>query len=108
MSNGFALVMRLLPSPVGPLPQQDTAAPSVQSHYRTFTPTMGCSAPVTSVAAAIEPRAVVRVWLSSPTITSWLLNKRERRVRKCGVLPWPSLVAGPRWSADHTTAALIL
>jgi hypothetical protein len=46
MSNGFALVMRLLPSPVGRLPQQDTAAPSVQSHYRTFTPTTGCSAPV--------------------------------------------------------------
>src|SRR5580692_7572119 len=46
MSNGFALVMRLLPSPVGRLPQQDTAAPSVQSHYRTFIPTTGCSAPV--------------------------------------------------------------
>src|ERR1039458_3994279 len=46
MSNGFALVMRLLPSPVGRLPQQDTAAPSVQSHYRTFIPPMDCSAPV--------------------------------------------------------------
>jgi hypothetical protein len=46
MSNGFALVMRLLPSPVGRLPRQDTAAPSVQSHYRIFTPTTGCSAPV--------------------------------------------------------------
>jgi hypothetical protein len=45
-SNGFAVVMRLLPSPVGRLPQQDTAAPSVQSHYRTFAPTTGCSAPV--------------------------------------------------------------
>jgi hypothetical protein len=46
MSNGFALVMRLLPSPVGRLPRQDTEAPSVQSHYRTFAPTTGCSAPV--------------------------------------------------------------
>ena len=45
MSNGFALVTRRLPSPVGRLPQQDAAAPSVQSHYRTFTPTAGCSAP---------------------------------------------------------------
>jgi hypothetical protein len=45
-ANGFALVTQLLPSPVGHLPQQDTAAPSVQSHYRTFIPTMGCSAPV--------------------------------------------------------------
>src|SRR4029077_11318365 len=46
MSNGFALVMRLLPSPVGRPPQQDTAVPSVPSHYRTFTPTTDCSAPV--------------------------------------------------------------
>src|SRR5258708_4388277 len=46
MSNGFALVMRLLPLPVGRMPQQDTAAPSVQSHYGTFLPTTGCSAPV--------------------------------------------------------------
>jgi hypothetical protein len=46
MSNGFAVVMRLLPSPVGRLPQQDTAAPSVRSHYRTFTPTTGCPVPV--------------------------------------------------------------
>jgi hypothetical protein len=45
-SNGFALVMRLLPSPVGRLPWQDAAAPSVQSHYRTFTPTTGCPVPV--------------------------------------------------------------
>jgi hypothetical protein len=40
------LVMRLLPSPVGRLPRQDTAAPSVQSHYRTFPPTTGCPVPV--------------------------------------------------------------
>src|SRR5438552_4153677 len=46
LAHGFALVTRLLPLPVGRLPQQDTAAPSVQSHYRTFIPTTGCSAPV--------------------------------------------------------------
>src|SRR5271166_4883799 len=37
-SNGFALVTRLLPSPVGRLPRQDTAVPSVQFHYRTVSP----------------------------------------------------------------------
>ena len=46
MSNGFALITRLLPSPVGRLPKQDTAAPSVQPHYRAFNPTTGSSAPV--------------------------------------------------------------
>ena len=45
-SNGFALVVRLLPSPVGHLPRQDTPVPSLQSHYRTFTPTTGCPIPV--------------------------------------------------------------
>ena len=44
-SNGFALVMQLLPSPVGRLPRQDTAAPSVQSHYRTFHPYYGLLRP---------------------------------------------------------------
>ena len=46
MSNGFALFMRLLPSPVGRLPRQDTAAPLVQPHYRAFIPPTGCPAPV--------------------------------------------------------------
>src|SRR6202166_3198263 len=46
MSNGFALVTRLLPSPVGRLPRQDTAVPSVQFHYRTLIPTTDCSVPV--------------------------------------------------------------
>src|SRR5258705_7378707 len=49
MSNGFALVIRLLPSPVGRLPKQDTAAPSVQPHYRTFSPTADGSVPVPCV-----------------------------------------------------------
>ena len=46
MSNGFALIMRLLPSPVGRAPRLNTTAPSVQRHYRAFNPTTGCSAPV--------------------------------------------------------------
>ena len=53
MSNGFALIMRLLPSPVGRLPKQDTAAPSVQSHYRTFCPTTDSSVPVSCIGQLI-------------------------------------------------------
>src|SRR6516165_6147826 len=53
MSNGFALIMRLLPSPVGRLPKQDTAAPSVQPHYRTFSPTTDSSVPVPCIGQLI-------------------------------------------------------
>src|SRR6516165_9888738 len=53
MSNGFALVMRLLPSLVGRLPRQDTAAPSVQPHYRTFSPTADSSVPVPCIGQLI-------------------------------------------------------
>jgi hypothetical protein len=49
MSNGFALIMRLLPLSVGRLPRQDTAAPSVQPHYRAFSPTTDSSVPVPCV-----------------------------------------------------------
>jgi hypothetical protein len=57
MSNGFALIMRLLPSPVGRLPKQDTAAPSVQSHYRTFCPTTDSSVPVSCIGQLILIRS---------------------------------------------------
>ncbi len=40
------LVSGLLLLPVGPELRLNNAAPSVQSHYRTFNPTTGCSAPV--------------------------------------------------------------
>ena len=53
MSNGFALIMQLLPSPVGRLPKQDTAAPSVQPHYRTFSPTTDSSVPVPCIGQLI-------------------------------------------------------
>jgi hypothetical protein len=46
MSNGFALIMRLLPSPVGRAPRLNTTAPSVQHRYSAFNPTTDCSAPV--------------------------------------------------------------
>ncbi len=40
------LIPRLLLLPVGPGLRLNNAAPSVQSHYRTFNPTTDCSAPV--------------------------------------------------------------
>src|SRR5215208_1116998 len=46
MSNGFAPVMQLLPSPVGRRRRLDATAPSVQCHYSTFVPTTDRSAPV--------------------------------------------------------------
>src|SRR4051794_30527112 len=49
MSNGFAPVTRLLPSPVGRGRGLDATAPSVQRHYGAFSPTTGRSAPVPRV-----------------------------------------------------------
>src|SRR5271166_4460965 len=46
MSNGFALSTRFLPSLVDPAQELNNATPSVQSHYRTFSPNTGRSAPV--------------------------------------------------------------
>src|SRR3954462_11935376 len=46
MENGFALATELLPLPVGSGSRQNTAAPLVQFHYRTFLPPTSCSAPV--------------------------------------------------------------
>src|SRR5215210_4182699 len=42
MENGFALATELLPLPVGPGSRQNTAAPLVQFHYRTFLPPTSC------------------------------------------------------------------
>src|SRR5262245_8683568 len=49
MLNGLALFMRVLPFRVAHRIKPDDDAPSVQSHYRTFTPTTGVSAPVPRV-----------------------------------------------------------
>jgi hypothetical protein len=40
------VVRRLLPSPVGPRPRLNDAAPSVRPHYRALIPTTSCSAPL--------------------------------------------------------------
>jgi hypothetical protein len=53
IANGFALFMRLLPSPVGRRPRPDTAAPSVQPHYKAFNPTTDSSAPVSCIGSLI-------------------------------------------------------
>src|SRR3954453_13483890 len=46
MENGLALATELLPLPVGSGSRQNTAAPLVQFHYRTFLPPSSGSAPV--------------------------------------------------------------
>ncbi len=47
------LVPGLLLLPVGSGPRLNNAAPSVQSHYRTFNPTTGCSAPVLRIGTPV-------------------------------------------------------
>src|SRR6516165_8159849 len=42
----LCLLPGLLPSPVGPRPRLNNAAPSVRPHYRAFIPITRCSAPV--------------------------------------------------------------
>src|SRR3954468_2570165 len=53
MENGFALATELLPLPVGSGSRQNTAAPLVQFHYRTFLPPTSCSAPVPRIGTLI-------------------------------------------------------
>jgi hypothetical protein len=53
MSYGFALAMRLLPSPVDLTPGLNNAAPSLQPHYRAFITTTGRSAPVPRIGTLI-------------------------------------------------------
>jgi hypothetical protein len=53
MENGFAVATELLPLPVGSEPWQNTAAPSVQSHDRTFLLTPSCSAPVPRIGTRV-------------------------------------------------------
>ena len=62
MENGFAVATELLPLPVGSAPRRNTAAPSVQSHYRTFRPTTGCAAPVPRIGTLVL--AVLAAWTS--------------------------------------------
>src|SRR3954468_20417969 len=53
MENGLALATELLPLPVGSGSRQNTAAPLVQFHYRTFLPPTSCSAPVPRIGTLI-------------------------------------------------------
>src|ERR1700686_5318445 len=53
MAYGFALSMRVLPSPVALRPELNNATPSLQPHYRTFITTTGCSAPVPRIGTLI-------------------------------------------------------
>src|SRR5215212_8014436 len=62
MENGFALATELLPLPVGSGSRQNTAAPLVQFHYRTFLPPTSCSAPVPRIGTLIL--AVCAAWTS--------------------------------------------
>jgi hypothetical protein len=48
-----SLIPVLLPLPVGPETRLSNAAPSVQSHYRTFNPTTGHSAPVPRIGTLV-------------------------------------------------------
>ena len=50
---GFALSMRVLPSPVALSPELNNATPSLQPHYRTFLTTTGYSAPVPCIGTLI-------------------------------------------------------
>src|SRR5271165_483227 len=50
---GFALSMRVLPSPVALRPELNNATPSLQPYYRTFITTTGCSAPVPRIGTLI-------------------------------------------------------
>src|SRR5208282_435916 len=53
MLYGFALSMRVLPSPVDLTPELNNATPSLQPYYRTFLTTTGCSAPVPRIGTLI-------------------------------------------------------
>src|SRR6185437_6258786 len=60
MSYGFALSMRLLPSPFGLTTELNNAAPSLQPHYRAFTATTGSSYPHPHASATEDSRACAR------------------------------------------------
>jgi hypothetical protein len=51
MSYGFALSMRILPSPVVLTPELNNATPSLQPHYRAFTTVGSEEAPIEGLAS---------------------------------------------------------
>src|SRR6266436_7089222 len=72
----LCLVHGLLPSPVGPWPWLNNAAPSVQPHYRAFIPTTGCSAPVLRFGTLVL--AVCAAWTSPLASERQVLTFRTR------------------------------
>jgi hypothetical protein len=70
------LVPGLLPSPVGPGPRLSNAAPSVQSHCRTFNPTTSRSAPVPRIGT--QALAVFATWASPLTSGRQVLTFHTR------------------------------
>src|SRR5215467_7946730 len=66
----------LLPSPVGPWPRLNNAAPSVQLHYRAFIPTASCSAPVLRFGTLVL--AVCAAWTSPLASERQVLTFRTR------------------------------
>jgi len=57
IQNGFALFTPVLLFQVADVITPDDDAPSVQSHYRTFNPTAGVSAPVPRIGTLILAEA---------------------------------------------------
>jgi hypothetical protein len=80
------LVPGLLLLPVGPEPRLNNADPSVQSHYRTFIPNTGCSAPV--------PRIGTLILVDLATWISPLAS--ERQVPTFRTRAWPSFAPPTR------------
>src|SRR6201998_62696 len=66
----------LPPSPVGPWPRLNNAAPSVQLHYRAFIPTTSCSAPVLRFGTLVL--AVCAAWTSPLASERQVLTFRTR------------------------------
>ena len=82
MSNGFASAKGLLLFPVGPRPRLNNAAPSVQSHYRTFILTTSCSASVLRIGTpALADLAACDLSLGIGTTGSHVPYKSLARLR---------------------------
>src|SRR6516164_1136873 len=72
----LCLAPGLLPSPVGPWPWLNNAAPLVQLHYRAFIPTTSCSAPVLRFGTLVL--AVCAAWTSPLASERQVLTFRTR------------------------------
>jgi hypothetical protein len=78
----LCLVHGLLPFPVGQWPRPNNAAPSLQSHYRAFHATTGCSAPALRVGTlALTVGAACGFSLHAIGVTE---HRFSRSVRKPG------------------------